>query len=208
MQDPVFFGHSAIEWEEIAAIAATVAALASLTSTVIVAFVAKFTFNYMHSTKELVEAARSQSDASIRQANASIKMLELMNIERRETDSFQRAVFIHSLERVVSALGHYIGIIGSPAKPWHEGDCWLLPSEWDICRAFVSRNAPGLLEEMQLVEKDMSDLSCAVQGYIRAPDSLWLSTIQRRSETVSRLTLLGDRMTKFKSNALKPAAST
>jgi hypothetical protein len=60
---------------------------------------------------------------------------------------------------------------------------------------------------MQLIEKDMNDLSCAVQGFIRAPDSLWLSTIHRRNETVSRLTLLRERMTKFKNNTLNPVTS-
>jgi hypothetical protein len=207
MQGAVFLGYSAIEWEGITAIAAALAAIASLASTVIVAFVAKFTFQYMRSTKELVEVARIQSKASIKQAEASIKTLEIMNIERQETDSFQRAVFIHSIKEVVSGLGRYIGVIGSSAKPWHERDCYLLPAEWDTCRSFISRKAPHMLEEMQEIEKNLNDVSCAIQGFIRAPDSLWLSNVQRRKDTVSRLELLITRMNAFHIEVLKSGKS-
>ena len=201
MLDGSFLGKSANEWE---AIAATVSAVASLFSTVIVTAVAIFTFKYMRSTKELVVASKQQSEASIRQADASIKTLELMNTERRETDSFQRAVFIHSVESVAAALAQYSNVIGSSAKPWHVPDCWLLPPEWDTCRAFVGRNAPEVLEEMQELERNLTELSAAIQGFIRAPDSLWLSTVQRRMETSSRLASLQNRLNAFSRGILKP----
>ena len=55
MQERVFFGLTSMEWTAAAAVAA---AVVSLMNAIIVAFVAWFTFQYMRSTKELVEAAR------------------------------------------------------------------------------------------------------------------------------------------------------
>jgi len=206
LQDLAFLGRSAVEWGGVAAIAATIAALASVVSTVIVAIVAKFTFEYMRSTKELVEAARSKYDAAIRQADASIKTLELMNIERLETESFQRAIFVYSVEGMGSALGRYVGVINSPAHPWHEKDCLLFPPDWDTCRAFISRKAPNLLDEMQEIEKDLNEASCAIQGFIRAPDSQWLSSIQNRQRTALRLATIQNRLSVFRRNVLKTGA--
>lgn len=202
MQDS-FLRLSTVEWEGIAAIATGLAALASAASTVIVAFVARFTFQYMQSTKELVALAKSQSDASIRQADASIKTLELMRIERLETDSFQRAVFTHSVDEIVSALMRYGNVVGMSAKPWHERDCDLFPPEWGVCRLFVSRKAPRLLEEMQSIEKQLNDACNQIQGFIRAPDSQWLSTVDRRMTTGLFLSTLQKRVTTFRQNALK-----
>ena len=200
MLERVFVGMTAIEW---AAAAAVAAAIVSLINAVIVAFVARFTFQYMQSTKELVEAARMQSASSIRQADASIKMLEIMNIERQQTESFQRAIFTHSIEEVVTALGRYSTLVNSSAKPWHEKDCWLIPGDWETCRAFVSRSAPALLDEMQEVEKAMNEASSVIQGFIRSPDSLWLSSVQRRMQTGLKLASLQNRMNVFGCNALK-----
>jgi hypothetical protein len=204
MQDPVFIGHSAIEWEGIAAIAASVAAFASLVSMVIVGFVARFTFQYMRSTKELVEAAKQQTDATIRQADASIRTLEIMNIERRETDSFQRAIFIYAVQEILSSLGHYINVIGLPTQPWQERDCFFSPSDsdWKVCRAFVSRKAPNLLEEMQNIEKILEDAARKIQGFIRAPGHQWKPTAQKREETTQYLALLRERLNLFSRNAL------
>jgi len=204
MQERVFFGMTAIEWTAAAAVAA---AVITLINSVIVAFVARFTFQYMRSTKELVEAARSQAAASIRQAEASMKTLEIMNIDRQTTESYQRAVFTYSVEGVATALGRYMVIVNSSAKPRHEKDCWLIPAEWESCRAFVSRNAPALLDEMQEVEKAMSEASSEIQGFIRAPDSLWLSTVLRRQQTGLRLASLQNRMNVFGRNALKPGSA-
>jgi hypothetical protein len=204
VQDPTFLRLTTVQWEGIATIATAFAAAASVASTVIVAFVAKFTFEYMKSTKELVSAAQSQSDASVRQAEASIKTLELMRIERIETDSFQRAVFAHSTDEIVAALNRYCLVVGSSTKPWNERDCELFPNEWDICRSFVSRKAPHLLGEMQFIEKELNEACNQIQSFIRAPDSLWLSTVQRRITTTSYLSSLQRRISKFQQNALKP----
>ena len=132
-----------------------------------------------------------------------MKTLEIMNIERKQTESFQRAIFTHSVEEVVTALGRYATLLDSPGKPWHEKDCWLIPADWETCRAFVSRNASALLDEMQEVEKAMSEASSAIQGFMRSPDSLWLSSFQRRMQTGLRLASLQNRINAFGRNALK-----
>jgi hypothetical protein len=198
--DESFLGKSAADWE---AIAATVAAFASLTNTAIVAAVAFFTFKYMQSTKELVRVSKQQSEASIRQADASIKTLEVMNVERRETDSFQRAVFIHSTEALDSVLMQYRNLLFIDAKPWHMRDCDLEPQEWGTCRAFVSRKAPESLDEMLKIEIDLQSLASAIQGPIKAPDSQWHSTVQRRKDTSQRIDIARKRIGVFSGKVLQ-----
>jgi hypothetical protein len=208
MADASFLGKTATDWAAVAAIAASVSAIASLINVAIVTAVAVFTFKYMRSTKELVRISKQQAEASIRQAEASIKTLEIMNVERRETESFQKAVFVHSIGSVSTALARYRNVLLMDAKPWHEPDCYLLPQEWETCRAYVSRKAPECLEEMLKIEIELSDSANAIQGSIRAPDSLWLSTIQQRRGTSGKLDMIQRRIEAFSVNVLQPAQSS
>jgi len=188
------------DWE---ALAVVVSAIASLLNTLIVAAVAVFTFRYMQSTKELVKVSKLQSDASMRQADASIKTLEAMNVERRETESFQRAVFIHSIAAIDSALLNYRNVLLMDAKPWRIPDCYLLPQEWETCRAYLSRKAPECLDEMLKIEVELSSLASVIQGLIKAPEGQWLPTIQRRKEASQRIEVARKRIGSFSGKVLQ-----
>jgi hypothetical protein len=190
MQEHMAFGITTDSWQSVSAIATAIAAAASLISTIVVAIVAKFTFEYMKSTRELVSAAKLQTEASIRQADASLKTLELMNRERLATDSYQHAVFTYTNDQLCAEINRYIAIISLSAKPWRLGDCYLIPDDWPICREYVSKHCPDKLIEMQKIEDALIRFATVIQGYIKAPDSQWLSTKVRRDETVIKLLAL------------------
>jgi hypothetical protein len=196
MQEHTFWGLTDTGWS---ALGTVVASIASIVNCGIVVFLAIFTFKYMKSTQAIERISKDQRDASLRQADAA----ELLSLERKETASYQRAVFAHSITSLSDSLRTYLGDVQSDAKPFHVPDCWFLPEEWDICRRFVSRTAPNLMERMQGLEEELASASSGTQGVIRAPDSQWLSTVQRRRDLANSLESLRQTVERFAMDTLE-----
>jgi hypothetical protein len=141
----------------------------------------------LKSTQIMAKAAEEQSDASRQQAASAARTLDLLLLERKDTDNYQRAVFQSECRDLTGELRRLESVVNLQAKPFRERDVYLMPTQWDVCRTYITRQAPDMLPAMLALEANLPNDSAAIMGVIRAPDSQWIATVQRRADIATRL---------------------
>lgn len=183
----------------------SVAAFATAVNGVVVIVLAVLNYRYLKSAQVMAKAAEEQSEAARQQASAAARTLDILLLERRDTDTYQRAVFQSECRDLAGELRRLESVVSLSAKPFRERDCYLMPTQWDICRAYITRQSPDLLSAMLALETNLPNDSAAVMGVIRAPDSQWIATVQRRSDLAIRLRNRREEVEKFQGDVLGAA---
>jgi hypothetical protein len=177
MTEHVFMGLTATDW----------GAIGTVVNAVVVIALARFTYRYMKSTTDLVESARVQADASLRQAEAAGRTVDLLLRERSESESYQQTTFRRSISFLIQELSKWQQAIDYDGGFVGEEECHLVPAEWDTCVAFIDRKSPHLMGEVHKIEDQLKHLTSEIEKVINAPGSGWISMTQRRRKIGAEL---------------------
>jgi hypothetical protein len=180
-------------------------AFAALVNVLAVAVLARLTYLYLKSTRDLVGAAREQTEAAKQQATSAARTIEILLLEKRETQSYQRAVFISECYSLIRELSRVTAQVKFPTKPYRPNDVYLIPSQWELCREFVARQAPEAVAAMLALQGKLIADSEMAMGVLRAPDTLWLATVQKREVIAKRLQETQDTVIQLQKDVLAAA---